>query len=66
MADIQSSAFILERMVRAEERVNSFRRKDQVHLQDMVDVGLIDASWPSRLPSALAARLQELLDDPNG
>ena len=29
-------------------------------------VGLIDATWPTRLPPSLGARLQELLDDPNG
>jgi hypothetical protein len=47
-------------------KLTSFRRKDQVHLQDMIEVGLLDQSWPSRLPPALAGRLQELLDDPNG
>jgi hypothetical protein len=47
-------------------KLTSFRRKDQVHLQDMIEVGLLDTSWPSRLPPELAARLQELLDDPNG
>ena len=44
----------------------AFRRKDQVHLLDMISVGLIDASWPARLPSSLGERLQQLLDDPNG
>lgn len=47
-------------------KLTSFRRKDQVHLQDMIDVGLIDATWPSRFTPELAARLQELLDDPQG
>ncbi len=47
-------------------KLTSFRRKDQVHVLDMIDVGLVDASWTSRLPSELAARLQELLDTPNG
>jgi hypothetical protein len=47
-------------------KLTSFRRKDQVHLQDMIEVGLLDETWPSRLPPELAARLQELLDDPNG
>jgi hypothetical protein len=54
----------LEALVRM--KLTSFRRKDQVHIQDLIGVGLIDASWPSRYPPALAARLQELLDDPNG
>ncbi len=44
----------------------SFRLKDRVHLRDMIGIGLIDQSWTSRLPPELAARLQELLDDPNG
>jgi hypothetical protein len=47
-------------------KLTSFRRKDQVHLLDMLDVGLIDASWTRRLPDDLAARLQQLLDDPHG
>ncbi len=54
----------LEPLVRM--KLTSFRRKDQVHLQDMIDVGLIDATWPSRFTPDLAARLQELLDDPQG
>jgi hypothetical protein len=54
----------LESLVRM--KLTSYRRKDQVHLLDMISVGLIDATWPSRFPSALATRLQQLLDDPNG
>jgi hypothetical protein len=54
----------LEPLVRM--KLTSFGRKDQVHLQDMIDVGLIDATWPSRFTPDLAARLQELLDDPQG
>jgi hypothetical protein len=45
-------------------KLTSFRRKDQVHLLDMIEVGLIDASWPARFPSPLDARLQELIDNP--
>ena len=40
--------------------------KDRTHLRDMIDIGLIDATWLPRLPAELAARLQELLDDPQG
>lgn len=54
----------LEALVRM--KLTSFRRKDQVHLLDMLDVGLIDAGWRDRLPKELAARLQELLDTPDG
>lgn len=47
-------------------KLTSFRRKDQVHLLDMIEVGLIDATWVNRLPSELAARFQDLLDQPDG
>jgi hypothetical protein len=47
-------------------KLTSFRRKDQVHLLDMLGVGLIDATWPARYPPALAARLQHLIDTPDG
>lgn len=54
----------LEALVRM--KLTSFRRKDQVHLLDMIAVGLIDATWTSLLIPDLAARLQQLLDDPDG
>jgi hypothetical protein len=54
----------LEALVRM--KLTSFRLKDQVHLQDMIGVGLIDATWPARFPPELAARLQQILDNPNG
>jgi hypothetical protein len=44
----------------------SFRDKDRTHLRDMIDVGLIDATWAARLPRELAKRLQALLDTPEG
>jgi hypothetical protein len=47
-------------------KLTSFRRKDQVHLQDMIEVGLLDRSWLSRLQPELAVRLESLLDDPDG
>lgn len=53
----------LEALVRM--KLISYRRKDQVHLLDMLGVGLIDASWCARLPSELAARLQHLVDTPD-
>ena len=52
----------LEALVRM--KLTSFRLKDRVHLLDMLDVGLIDRSWLDRVPKELAARLQELLDQP--
>lgn len=47
-------------------KLTSFRDKDKTHLRDLIDVGLIDTSWPSRFPSLLDERLQRLLDDPDG
>lgn len=54
----------LEPLVRM--KLNSYRRKDQVHIEDFIEVGLVDASWLPRLPPELAARLQALLDTPGG
>lgn len=54
----------LEALVRM--KLVAFRDKDRVHLRDMLDVGLIDQSWCNRFPPELAARLQELIDNPNG
>jgi hypothetical protein len=54
----------LESLVRM--KLTSFRRKDQVHLIDMISIGLIDASWKNRFQPELSDRLQTLLDDPNG
>jgi hypothetical protein len=47
-------------------KLTAFRLKDRVHLLDMIDVGLIDATTLDRLPPALRPRLQQLLDDPHG
>jgi hypothetical protein len=47
-------------------KLTSFRDKDRTHLRDMIDVGLVNASWMARLPHELSARLKELLDDPEG
>lgn len=60
----QHQTLRLEALVRM--KLVSNRRKDQMHLLDMLDVGLIDQSWCSRFPPDLAARLQELIDNPNG
>jgi hypothetical protein len=54
----------LESIVRM--KLTSFRDKDRTHLRDLIDVGLIDASWCAKLPPELAARLQHLLDTPEG
>ena len=44
----------------------SFCRKDQVHVLDMIGVGLIDETWTTKFDPPLSERLQELLDDPDG
>ena len=47
-------------------KLTSFRDKDRMHLRDLIAVGLVDASWPSRLPDVLGSRLQQILADPDG
>ena len=46
-------------------KLMSNRLKDKVHLQDMIGVGLIDASWLPKLPAELAERLKQILDTPD-
>lgn len=47
-------------------KLTSFRDKDRMHLRDLIDVGLVDGSWPAELPEDLAIRLQQLLESPEG
>jgi hypothetical protein len=47
-------------------KLTSFRDKDRTHLRDLISVGLVDESWRLKLPDELAARLQSLLDTPDG
>src|SRR6202521_3412956 len=56
-ADFQVAT--LEALVRMKLIAN--RRKDQVHLLDLIGVGLIDATWPARFPPPLGERLQQLV-----
>ena len=53
----------LEPLVRM--KLTSFRRKDQVHVLDLTEVGLVDETWLNRLPPELSERLRELLDSPD-
>jgi hypothetical protein len=48
-----------------EMKLMSNRRKDQVHVQDLIGVRLIDASWLPKLPPELANRLKQILDTPD-
>lgn len=52
----------LEGLVRM--KLVAHRLKDQVHLQDMVRVGLIDASWPARFQPPLSERLAAVIANP--
>ncbi len=52
----------LEPLVRM--KLTSFRTKDRMHLLDMISVGLIGAEWTNKFPTALADRLQQLVDNP--
>jgi len=57
---------IVELDALVEMKLNSFRDKDRTHLRDMIQIGLIDSTWPERFAKNLGDRLQELLDDPEG
>jgi hypothetical protein len=50
----------LEALVRM--KLTSFRLKDQVHLMDLLEVGLIDETWGGRFPPELSARLAQLIE----
>ncbi|MHB1426353.1 MAG: nucleotidyltransferase family protein [Gemmataceae bacterium] len=47
-------------------KLTAFRDKDRTHLRDLLEVGLLDESWSAHLPPELAARLQALIDTPEG
>jgi hypothetical protein len=63
-ADPAFCVLSLEALVRM--KLTSFRDKDRTHIRDMIDVGLVDASWLSHLAPELAARLTQLLNTPDG
>jgi len=52
----------LEALVRI--KLAAFRDNDRVHLRDLIDAGLIDATWPARFATQLGDRLRSLLDSP--
>jgi hypothetical protein len=54
----------LEALVRM--KLTSFRDKDRMHLRDLLDVDLVDATWRDRFPDPLASRLEQLLANPDG
>ena len=66
MSDLDRNVRVVSLSSLVRMKLTSFRRKDQVHIQDMIGVGLVDESWCGRYPKELADRLKELLDDPEG
>lgn len=46
-------------------KLTSFRAKDRMHLLDLIEVGLVDQTWIQRLAEPLAARLREVLANPD-
>jgi hypothetical protein len=47
-------------------KLTAFRDKDRTHLRDLIDIGLVDATWLAKLPSVIADRLRQLLENPEG
>ena len=43
-----------------------FRTEDRMLTRDLMDVGLVDESWLTRVHPVLAPRLKQILDDPDG
>lgn len=54
----------LETLVRM--KLTSYLDKDRMHLRDLIDVGMIDESWPAKYLPELTNRLQQLLDTSDG
>lgn len=54
----------LDALVRV--KLTAFRDEDKTHLRDLIDVGLIDDTWPRKYPPELGGRLQHLIDTPGG
>lgn len=47
-------------------KLAAFRDKDRTHLRDLIEVGLVDATWLGELEPVLRERLQLILDTPEG
>lgn len=54
----------LESLVRM--KLTSNRDKDRTHIRDLIGVGLVDETWPDRLPPELGERLRTILANPEG
>jgi len=53
----------LEALIRM--KLTSYRLKDQVHIQDLINVDLVKADWVNRFAGPLKDRLQAILDNPD-
>jgi len=56
------SVIPLESLVQT--KLVAWRRKDQVHLLDLLGTGLIDPLWPQRFQEPLRSHRPELIDNP--
>ncbi len=62
-AERSASGFlVLDLLSLVTMKLNAYRRVDQVHLEDLLRLGLIDAELAARLPEDLRERLREVRD----
>lgn len=47
-------------------KLTAYRDKDRTHLRDLLEVGLVDASWLPLFPPELSERLRHLIETPGG
>ncbi len=57
-----SGFLVLDLLSLVTMKLNAYRRVDQVHLEDLLRLGLIDADLAARLPEDLRQRLREIRD----
>ena len=60
------TCYLFDRDVIGEGYLKQLGIKGASHLRDLLEVGLIDARWSDRLSPPLAARLTELIENPEG
>ncbi|MEW6249785.1 MAG: hypothetical protein AB1716_04000 [Planctomycetota bacterium] len=57
-----SGFLVLDLLSLVTMKLNAFRRVDQVHIEDLLRLGLIDKDLATRLPEELQQRLREVRD----
>lgn len=62
--DVKCWHLALDALVRM--KLTSFKAEDRMHLLDLLEVGLINSTWPVKFRPELAERLQQILDNPEG